>query len=184
MILKYIPNTLTLIRLLLIPPFLWMINIADYKNALLIFIIAGLTDALDGWLARQFHWKSFFGSFVDPLSDKLLITSSFITLAYIEALPWWLVILVLLRDITICSGVVFWHLTSPQPMVFNPTWLSKLNTCIQLFLVILSLVKLAFSNIPAEIINLFIIITTISTSSSYFDYTRFWGKKYFLSVQK
>ena len=184
MILKYIPNTLTIIRLLLIPPFLWLLSVQNYPCALYVFLIAGLTDALDGWLARHFNWKSVFGSFIDPLSDKLLITSSFIALACIEALPWWLVILVFLRDLSICSGVVFWHLTIPQRLIFNPTLLSKVNTCIQLLLVTVSLIQLAFTNIPTILIHILILLTAISTSSSYLDYTRIWGKKIFLTLQK
>ena len=88
MILKHIPNVLTLMRLLLIAPFLIFFIQKEYIGAFYVFILAGFTDALDGWLARYFHWQSSFGSFVDPLADKLLIASSFIALALIQALSW------------------------------------------------------------------------------------------------
>ncbi|HAT9653444.1 TPA: CDP-alcohol phosphatidyltransferase family protein, partial [Legionella pneumophila subsp. pneumophila] len=109
MILKHIPNTLTLLRLVLIAPFLMYLFHHEYVKAFYIFIAAGLTDGLDGWLARHFQWQSFFGSFVDPLADKLLVASSFISLALLNSLPWWLVLLVFLRDFTISMGVLAWY---------------------------------------------------------------------------
>ncbi|MGC1182533.1 CDP-alcohol phosphatidyltransferase family protein, partial [Legionella sp.] len=101
MILRHLPNALTLFRLGLIAPFLIYLYHQEYVNSFITFILAGLTDGLDGFLARRFNCQSFFGSFVDPLADKLLIASSFISLALIGILPWWLVTLVFLRDFTI-----------------------------------------------------------------------------------
>ena len=106
MILRQIPNALTLARLILIAPFLVFIYQNEYVNAFYTFVLAGFTDGLDGWLARTFNWQSSFGSFVDPVADKLLIASSFISLAIIGRMPWWLVALVFLRDITISIAVL------------------------------------------------------------------------------
>ena len=108
-LLTYIPNALTLFRLILIGPFLLCFYDQNYVNAFYLFLLAGFTDGLDGWMARCFNWQSPFGSFIDPLADKLLVASSFISLALINQLPWWLVVLVFMRDLTISTGVIAWY---------------------------------------------------------------------------
>src|SRR6185312_4642652 len=97
-ILKQLPNLLSLFRLGLIIPFILCLSHHEYQWAFFIFFTAGFTDGLDGWLARQYNWQSSFGSFVDPMADKLLVATSFIALALLDYLPWWLVVLVFLRD--------------------------------------------------------------------------------------
>lgn len=172
MILKHIPNALTLFRLALIVPFLMYLFEHEYVNALYTFFLAGFTDGLDGWLARHFHWQSFFGSFVDPLADKLLISASFISLALIGSLPWWLVILVILRDLTISMGVVFWYVYIQKKLDFEPTLLSKFNTTFQLGIVTLCLVELAFFKFPPYVLNICIALTAFTTATTYLDYIR------------
>lgn len=177
MILKYIPNSLTLFRLVLIIPFLVFLYQKEYVNALYTFLLAGLTDCLDGWLARFFNWQSFFGSFVDPLADKLLVTTSFISLALIGVLPGWLVILVFLRDLTISMGVMAWYWFIRQKIHFEPTFLSKFNTTLQLILVLVCLFELAYVPFPQYFLNTLIAITTFTTAITYIDYIWAWGKK-------
>lgn len=177
MILKYIPNALTLFRLALIAPFLVYLYRQEYVYAFYTFVLAGFTDGLDGWLARHFNWKSFFGSFVDPLADKLLVTSSFISLALIGALPWWLVVLVFLRDVSISLGIIAWYWFIKQKLDFEPTRLSKLNTTFQLTLVTMCLFKLAYFTFPNYLIDFLIAMTAITTSITYLDYMRIWAKK-------
>lgn len=175
--LKYIPNTLTFIRLLLIAPFLLCLYKQQYAYAFYIFLVAGFTDCLDGWLARHFNWKSFFGSFLDPLADKLLVTSSFVSLALIGALPWWLVILVFLRDCSISFGIIAWYWFIKQRLHFAPSRLSKWNTTFQLTLVTLCLFELAYFKFPAYCIDSLIFLTAVTTSITYLDYMFTWAKK-------
>ena len=177
MILRHIPNALTLIRLALIAPFLVFLYQHEFVNAFYIFILAGFTDGLDGWLARHFHWQSLFGSFTDPLADKLLIATSFISLALLGKLPWWLVILVFSRDLTISFGVVAWYWLVQRELDFKPTFLSKVNTVLQLALLTLCLFELAFFKFPQQLIEALIMLTTITTTSTYIDYVWTWGKK-------
>lgn len=169
-ILRHIPNALTLFRLGLIVPFVLYLLDHEYKTAFYIFFFAGATDALDGWLARYFHWQSFFGSFVDPLADKLLVASSFISLAFLGALPWWLVILVFLRDLTISLGIIFWFWFIRRKLDFEPTLLSKINTMLQLMLVTLCLFELAYFKFPSYIQMSLIYITALTTSITYIHY--------------
>ncbi|QMT58867.1 MULTISPECIES: CDP-alcohol phosphatidyltransferase family protein [unclassified Legionella] len=177
MILKYIPNALTLLRLIIIAPFLFFLYRHEYVIAFYLFIFAGLSDGLDGFLARSFNWQSFFGSFVDPLADKLLIASSFISLALIGLLPWWLVVLVFLRDLTISLGVVAWYQFVRRKLDFQPTLLSKINTALQLILVTSCLFELAYFEFPSYLITVLIILTTFTTAVTYIDYIWTWGKK-------
>jgi cardiolipin synthase (CMP-forming) len=175
--LRYIPNVLTVFRFILIVPFLMFLYYHECVKAFYIFLLAGFTDGLDGWLARQFHWQSQLGSFIDPLADKLLVASSFISLALMNELPWWLVILVFMRDLTISAGIVAWYWFLQRKLDFAPTLLSKVNTSLQLALVTLCLFKLAFFEIIPYLINTLIIITAITTSFTYIDYVCTWGKK-------
>ncbi len=176
MILRHIPNALSVFRLVLIVPFLVFLYQQEYLNAFYMFILAGVTDGLDGLLARNFHWQSLFGSFVDPLADKLLIASSFISLALIGKLPWWLVLLVFLRDLTISFGVLAWFWFVQRKLDFNPTFMSKLNTTLQLALVTLCLFELAFFSFSPILIEVLIIVTAITTTGTYIDYVWTWGK--------
>lgn len=177
MILKNIPNALSLFRLMLIAPFLAFLYRHHYTQAFCIFVLAGFTDGLDGWLARHFNWQSPLGSFIDPLADKLLVVSSFITLALVGELPWWLVSLVFLRDITISVGVMAWYWLVHRQLHFEPTMLSKINTTLQLTLVTLCLFQLAFFELSPYLTHLLILCTTITTAASYADYVFTWGKK-------
>lgn len=177
MMLRHIPNTLSVFRLVLIAPFIIFLCQEEYVRALYIFILAGCTDGLDGYLARHFQWQSVFGSWIDPLADKLLIATSFISLAVIGLLPWWLVILVFLRDLTISLGALAWYWFIQQKLDFKPSMLSKINTVLQLFLLTLCLFELAYFKLSPYFLETFIILTTITTASTYVDYVWTWGKR-------
>ena len=177
MILRHIPNALTITRLVLIAPFLVFIYQQEYLSAFYVFFAAGVTDGLDGLLARHFNWQSLLGSFIDPLADKLLIASSFISLALIGKLPWWLVLLVFSRDLTISFGVVAWYWLVQRKLDFKPTLLSKLNTLLQLSLITFCLFELAFFKFPPFLIESLILLTAVTTAGTYIDYVWTWGRK-------
>lgn len=176
-VLRNIPNALTIARLFLIIPFIILLHHQEYISAFAIFILAGITDCLDGWLARSFHWQSPFGTFIDPVADKLLITTSFISLALIAKLPWWLVFLVFLRDLTISVGVIAWFAFITQKPQLRATYISKINTVMQLLLVTISLFELAFFNSTSLLHKILIIFTTVTTAISFVDYVWTWGRK-------
>jgi cardiolipin synthase len=183
--LKNIPNALTILRLILVIPFLSFLYHQQYAGAFYSYVLAGFTDCFDGWLARHYSWQSKLGSFIDPLADKLLIASSFISLALIGSLPCWLVILVFMRDVTILLGVTAWYWLIGYELHLKPTLLSKINTTMQLGLVTLCLFELAFFELRPYhhyIINLFIVITALTTMMTYIDYVLTWSRKLFSSV--
>lgn len=177
MILRQIPNCLTLIRLFLIVPFLIYLSRQAYETAFYIFIAAGFTDGLDGWLARHFKWQSAFGTMIDPIADKLLVLASFLSLGLIGYLPWWLIILVILRDITLSFGALTLIIITKQRLIFEPSKISKLNTSFQLALVTICLFEMAYFAFPTLVLQILIILTTITTSISFVDYVWFWGSK-------
>lgn len=183
-ILKNIPNALTVFRLLLIIPFLMFLYHQNYDLAFYLYLLAGITDGLDGFLARHFRWQSPLGSFMDPLADKLLVVSSFIALALIGSLPWWLVILVFMRDFTISLGVIAWYSLVQCRIDFNPSNLSKINTSVQLILVTLCLFELAFFKLPFYYRGSLIIITAATTTITYINYVWIWSKRAWFLTRK
>ncbi len=181
--LSHIPNLLTIMRLISIVPILLLLHDRQYIAAFLIFFIAGITDGLDGWLARRYQWQSILGSILDPLADKLIVVCSFIALALIGSLPWWLVILVFSRDLTICFGVICWYLLINKKLDFKPSLISKFNTAMQISLVTLCLFELAFFMLPNALIFTWIIVTSLTTTISYIDYVWTWGVKANLALK-
>ena len=131
-----IPNSLTILRILLIPVYIGFMTYGSYGFALLTLLVAGLTDAIDGHLARKLNQRTRLGTLLDPLADKLLLTSSFISLAMLHLVPSWLVILVVSRDIILLLGTVVAHVTS-TPINVTPTFLGKGTTLLQLSYVLL-----------------------------------------------
>lgn len=183
MILKHIPNSLTVLRLILIAPFLSYLFEGNYVFAFYTFFVAGFTDGLDGLLARRFGWQSKFGSYADPLADKLLVSSSVISLAIIGILPWWLVAVVFSRDVIISMTAIVWVKYVNPNLQFNPSFLSKINTSVQLLLITACLFDLAFTRIPDDVIHALISLTATTTVISFIDYL-LKARKDYLAVHK
>lgn len=137
-----IPNMLTFSRICAVPLAIWLVLKRDCEGAAFLFVLAGLTDALDGWLARR-RGISALGTLLDPLADKILLISMFVTLAAIGILPIWLAILVVFRDVLIVGGILLLRLMN-LPVVIRPLLISKLNTAAQIALVALALAGAGF----------------------------------------
>ena len=132
-----LPNSLTLLRILLVPVFTYFFLHGEYRIALITFVVTGLTDVVDGYLARKLGKKTTLGAVLDPAADKLLMLVTFIVLALRALVPPWLSFLVILRDLWIVIGTwILKHLK--KKLYFKPTRLSKLNTFFQLFTVFLA----------------------------------------------
>lgn len=138
-----IANLITLLRIVLVPAIVWAILTNQTTLALLLFVVAGLSDAVDGTVARYFDQQSELGTILDPIADKLMLVSVFISLAYLEAIPLWLVILIVSRDILIIFGVFLAFFLS-VPVKIKPLWISKANTVAQILLAAWVLFTLAF----------------------------------------
>jgi cardiolipin synthase len=136
-----LPNALTLIRILLIPLFVILLISKSFDTALIIFIIAGITDALDGFIAKIWHQRTELGSYLDPIADKLLLASAFVTLAILHIIPSWLTVIVMSRDVIIALGFWVLTMTDHKPTV-EPRYTSKITTVLQILTVIWALFPL------------------------------------------
>ncbi len=142
-----IPNLITLARILSVPLVVWAITSGEMLIAFVLFLAAGVSDAVDGFLAKRFHMASEVGAYLDPLADKALIVSIYVSLGIAEAIPRWLVILVVSRDIMIVSAVMLSWLLG-RPMQVKPLTVSKLNTVAQIVYACLVLAALGFNFDP------------------------------------
>ena len=133
-----LPNILTLTRVLMIPFFVIFIINKNFGWALITFVIAGITDGIDGLIARITHQRTELGAYLDPIADKLLLFSAFITLAIVEIIPSWLVVIVITRDVIILVGFLVMLLTGYHPKI-NPRFLSKMTTAFQIITIVLVL---------------------------------------------
>lgn len=138
-----LPNILTLIRVLLIPLFVIFIINKHLDWALLTFAVAGITDGLDGLIARLTHQRTELGAYLDPIADKLLLFAGFISLAIIEVIPSWLVVIVITRDVIILMGFLVMFLIGYHPKI-NPSLLSKTTTTFQIVTILFVLMAWYF----------------------------------------
>jgi cardiolipin synthase len=170
-----IPNIITLGRILLVPFIVWAIASNQMEIAFAIFIIAGVSDAVDGFLAKRFNMTSELGALLDPLADKALLVSIYVSLGIWGAVPRWIVILVVSRDIMIVGAVIVsWLFGKPIPM--KPLMVSKLNTVAQVAFAALVLGSLGF-DFNAEPYDLVLkILVTIFTLLSVSFYLVEWAR--------
>ncbi|HVA12331.1 MAG TPA: CDP-alcohol phosphatidyltransferase family protein [Stellaceae bacterium] len=136
-------NLITLGRLLAVPLVVWLILTGDFAATFWVFVAAGVSDAIDGYVAKHFDQRSDLGALLDPIADKTLIVSLFVTLGIAGDLPDWLVILVVFRDLLIVGGFLL-AAALTQPIAWRPLMVSKVNTTLQLVLVAVLLARLAF----------------------------------------
>lgn len=133
-----LPNLLTIVRILLAPLFVYLFVYGYTRWALGVFLAAGLTDAVDGAVARMWHQQTDLGRYLDPLADKLLLASAFVVLGVTGWIPFWVLLIVVSRDIILVIGSVVMHVTQGGFDV-NPTLLGKVTTFLQIVLVFLAL---------------------------------------------
>ena len=164
-----IPNIITLGRIILVPVIVWAIVSSQMEIAFAIFVIAGVSDAVDGFLAKRFNMASELGALLDPLADKALLVSIYVALGIWGAVPRWIVILVVSRDIMIVAAVIVsWLVGKPIPM--KPLMVSKLNTVAQVAFAALVLGSLGFRFNPAPydlILMGFVTVFTLVSVSLY-----------------
>ncbi len=126
-----LPNLITIARILMVPLTVWLIITGRHELAFFVFILAGISDGVDGFIAKRFDMRTTLGAYLDPLADKLLLMSIYVTLGILDQLPAWLAILVVSRDLLIVGGVVLaWLMDAPMDM--KPLWISKVNTTVQI----------------------------------------------------
>jgi cardiolipin synthase len=170
-----IPNTLTLARILLVPVVIWLIIDHDMLGAFVLFLLAGLSDGADGYLAKRYGWRTELGAYLDPMADKALLVSIYVTLGLGGHLPVWLVIAVVSRDVGIVAAVILaWMLS--RPFVVHPLLVSKANTLSQIVLAGLVLAELGLGLGMHNIVAVFVWVTGALTLLSWGAYFWEWLK--------
>lgn len=174
MTLSWIPNAITLLRVVMALPLLWFLMDGRYKEAFWLAVVAGASDAIDGFIAKRFGWQSVLGGVLDPIADKLLLSVCFFGLWWSQHLPTWLVAVVLVRDLIILAGAFAWWrlLGSFTPA---PSWISKLTTLAQLILVGIVLAHLAGFDLVQAWVPALMLATAVVTIVSGADYVIRYG---------
>lgn len=175
MILRLLPNALTLFRMLASGPIVYLLLTGKDFPAFVLAVFAGISDLLDGYLARRFGWVSRFGRILDPLTDKLLLVSTTLALAWLGHLPWWLVGLVVLRDLVIVGGGLYYHHFIARITPTAPTALSKWNTFFQILLVVSVMFGLAFPGFDISWTGVLIYVVAATTLGSGIQYVVIWS---------
>ena len=174
---KDIPNLISILRIILAVPVVAALLAQRFELALALFLVAGISDALDGFLAKHYGWTSRLGALLDPLADKALLVTCFAVLVWIKLLPVWLLVLVVARDVVIVAGAVVYNFRI-QRLEAEPTIISKLNTLLQISLVVLVIIQQVVPAwVPASWIQLLIYAVTVSIVWSGLDYVVTWSRR-------
>lgn len=164
-----IPNLITIGRLVMVPLVIVTIGQGAWTAAFVLFAVAGLSDAADGIIARRFHLKSELGAYLDPLADKALLVSIYVTLSVVGVLPGWLSIVVVSRDVMIVAAILISRLMD-NPIAIQPLFVSKFNTAAQIALAALVLLMMAMDDHPGrwtQAAMLFVAALTVVSAAAY-----------------
>lgn len=168
-----IPNLISIFRILLVPPVMWLIHQQQFTAALVLFLMAGLSDGVDGYLAKHYGWTSRVGTILDPLADKLLLMGSYFMLWWVDMLPLWLMAAIIARDVVIVCGALAFHWVIGS-YEMEPTLISKINTGAQILLV-LAVLSNTLTDISHPVLNGFALLVLTTTILSGVDYVWTWG---------
>jgi cardiolipin synthase len=168
-----IPNLITLARILLVPVVVWAIATGRMHTAFLLFLAAAISDAVDGFLAKRFGMKTELGAYLDPLADKVLIVSIYVTLGITGVIPLWIVILVVSRDFMIVGAIILSWLMD-RPVAIRPHMVSKLNTAAQIVFACLVLASHGYNFDPEPVLTLVMALVAVLTLLSVGLYLAEW----------
>lgn len=164
-----LPNWLTILRIFLIPVFVTLLVYRRAGWALLVFCLASLTDLLDGYIARSQGRQTRLGAFLDPMADKLLLTSGFVTLTWLKVIPFWITAVVVSRDLVLSIGVLVIHVAggTVHPA---PTWIGKMSTVFQMLTVLAAMASVYFQLVPSAVTKALALVTAAFTITSGLQY--------------
>ena len=174
--LNWIPNAICIARVILVAPIVVLLLQQQYFTAVVLIGVAGISDAIDGLLARQFYWRTRLGSLLDPAADKLLAISVFLTLAFLGLIPLGLAILVVVRDLVIVGGAAAYQWLV-APLEGEPRLISRINTTCQFVFVGLTLTSAAFAWPPDIVLVLAGAAVVFTSITSGLDYVLNWSKR-------
>ena len=166
---RHLPNLICLLRIALVWPIARALIDENYLLAFVLFIVAAVSDGLDGYLAKRFGWTSQLGKVIDPMADKLLLVTVFITAAWHQLVPWWVAAAAIARDVLIGLGALVFRLWF-GPLKGRPTIISKINTLFQLGYIAAVLLVAAVGILPQDIVDALAYIMFVTTVLSGADY--------------
>ena len=170
-----LPNLITIGRLLLVPLIVWFISDGAFGAAFIAFVLAGIGDAVDGFVARQYNLRSRLGTYLDPIADKVLLVSVYLSLTFIDQIAVWLTVIVVSRDIFIIGGIILaWILD--RPIEVKPLIISKINTAAQIILAALALGNLAFDAGLGPVLDVLVWVVGVLTAASATAYLVDWAR--------
>jgi cardiolipin synthase len=172
---RQLPNLITVLRLALVAPMAWLLAEGRFLEALWVFLLMGFSDGLDGFLAKRFGWQTALGAYLDPVADKVMLMTAFLTLGALALLPWWLVAAVILRDLVIIGGAGAYYILVHR-LEMAPTYLSKLNTVTQIALVLVVIVAQLIP-LPQWVLSALVMLTLFTTLASGLDYVVVWSRR-------
>jgi cardiolipin synthase (CMP-forming) len=166
---RHLPNLICLIRLALVWPVAAALASGNFLLALALFMVAAVSDGLDGYLAKRFNWTSELGKFLDPLADKLLLMTVFIEAAWLGLVPWWITAAAVARDVLIGLGALVYRLWF-GPLRGRPTIISKIKTAAQLLYLMAVMFSAAVGFPPHEILDALALLTLVTILLSGYHY--------------
>jgi cardiolipin synthase len=167
--LRWLPNAISIMRIALILPILLLFVYDEFAWALGLFLIAGLSDGVDGYLAKTYHWDTRLGAFLDPAGDKLLVAWSFGTLAYLGHIPVWLAVVVIFRDVVIVAGSFMYHYLVRR-LEGEPTRISKLNTGLEFVFLVFVMSRAGYGwpdDITVTVLGAAVLVTVVISGYDY-----------------
>lgn len=171
---QQLPNFISLARLLAVPVTVYLILLGELRAAFWMFVAAGVSDAVDGYLAKRLNLVSEIGAYLDPLADKALLVAVYVTLGYVGAVPIWLVILIVFRDVLIIGGAILFQ-TLTQSLHMEPLFISKVNTVAQIALAAIILAQPALGVQVAAALPILTVVVAATTFLSGAAYVIKWG---------
>lgn len=141
--LRQIPNAITIGRMIALIPLVWLMWHKQYKGALIVALIAGASDGLDGFLAKKYRWQGRLGSILDPLADKLMMLCCFSVFVLQSVIPWWFYGIIVIRDVVIVAGTTYYNFKIGRLSEAKPSLVSKLNTAMQILLILVLLITMS-----------------------------------------
>ncbi|MBP1751213.1 MAG: hypothetical protein H6Q57_49 [Geobacteraceae bacterium] len=171
-----LPNSITLLRLLLVPLIIYLLLEGNFQSALWLFLLAGISDALDGFIARRFDMRTELGATLDPIADKVLVVSMVFALFLQGLLPIWLMIVVVCRDLIIAGGAIAWRCAIGH-VDMAPTIVSKVNTFLQVMLIFLVLCQASGMMTLATWLPALFVLVFLTSVISGIQYVVVWSRK-------
>lgn len=174
--LRFIPNALSVLRMLLVAPVAWLLAHREFHLTLWLFAFAAATDGLDGFLAKRCGWTTELGKILDPLADKILLVGVFVTLAVMGLVPLWLAAIAVLRDVVITAGAIVYNWLFGA-LNGKATWISKFNTLCQILFLLLIVASHAIGYVPQIAVTILGALVFVTTVVSGIDYVLTYSRK-------